>query len=171
MHIFAHPSTGVGRGSFFCWRKKQSGLQELVQELANSFHFKGMSQEFEHGADGQQPYDEDAPMNSGDDEEEPVEFKAPRAPRKLHFAAKQPRRPPPMGYIERRDLYAEEEYSEDPEDVGAPDVQTYLKQFGLSNQQEIAICRTYANMLSAKVRSVPRGPYKKRSRTSQRDFE
>lgn len=51
----------------------------------------------------------------------------------------------------RADLYAGEELGEH------PDLAAYFEQYSLTEQQQIAMCRTYANYLSQKVRSRLRG--------------
>jgi len=68
-----------------------------------------------------------------------------------------------------RSLRCEEEY-----DDGNPDLAAYFEQYNLTEQQQIAMCRTYANYLSQKVRSRLRGDkpskrgksYSKRTTTS-----
>jgi len=47
-----------------------------------------------------------------------------------------------------RSLQCDEEY-----DDGNPDLAAYFEQYNLTEQQQIAMCRTYANYLSQKVRS------------------
>jgi len=47
-----------------------------------------------------------------------------------------------------RSLRCEEEY-----DDGNPDLAAYFEQYNLTEQQQIAMCKTYANYLSQKVRS------------------
>jgi len=51
-----------------------------------------------------------------------------------------------------RSLQCDEEYED-----GNPDLAAYFEQYNLTEQQQIAMCRTYANYLSQKVRSRLRG--------------
>jgi len=50
---------------------------------------------------------------------------------------------------------------EPPFGLDEPNLEEYLGFFGLPDVQQIAICRTYANYLSAKSKPTTRGPYKK----------
>lgn len=50
----------------------------------------------------------------------------------------------------KRSLMCDEEYVHE---VPGPDLMDYFGRFDISEQQEIAICRTYANYLAQKVRS------------------
>lgn len=75
---------------------------------------------------------------------------------------KQPRRPPGMGYAGGPSLFAEEDFDEQGDSI-RPDLALYLEGYTLTNQDKIALLRTYANYLSSKSRvGLHRGPYKPR---------
>lgn len=73
----------------------------------------------------------------------------------------------PMLASAAMDAFEDSDPEEDPSDAGDPDLAVYFGAYGLPTHSQIAICRTYANHLAARVRAT-RGPGKKR-RTS--DFE
>lgn len=54
------------------------------------------------------------------------------------------------------------EEEEEGDDLGEPDLRSYFAQWGLAPGDQIALCRTYANHLSAALRPATRGPYKKK---------
>lgn len=52
-----------------------------------------------------------------------------------------------------------EEDMDDPFSAEEPDLDEYFDQFGLTDQERIGMCRTYANYLAQKVRTrLPRTP-------------
>lgn len=60
----------------------------------------------------------------------------------------------------------EQDYEGDEQEQGEPDLRTYFSQWDLAPGDQIALCRTYANHLSAAMRPKTRGPYKKRLRVT-----
>lgn len=63
----------------------------------------------------------------------------------------------------------DEEQDYEGEEDGEPDLRSYFSQWDLAPGDQIALCRTYANHLSAAMRPKTRGPYKKRQRAGGAD--